>query len=64
MRERGLTHELATDLLESHYDPSYERAMRRNFPRYRNAAALRVDDTSNAAFRDLAKQLLRTAQSA
>jgi tRNA 2-selenouridine synthase len=64
MRERGLTHELATDLLESHYDPSYERAMRRNFPRYRNAAALRVDDTSNTAFRDLAKQLLRAAQSA
>jgi tRNA 2-selenouridine synthase len=60
MRSRGLARELAADLLESHYDPSYERAIRRNFPRYRNATVLHVDDTSTVAFRSLAKQLLRS----
>ena len=61
MRSRGLARELAADLLESHYDPSYERAIRRNFPRYRNATVLHIDDTSQAAFRALATQLLRAA---
>lgn len=61
MRSRGLARELVADLLESHYDPSYERAIHRNFPRYRNATVLHVDDTSHAAFRALAKQLLRAA---
>jgi tRNA 2-selenouridine synthase len=59
MRTRGLTRELAADLLESHYDPSYERAIRRNFLRHRHATVLHVDDTSHASFRALAKQLLR-----
>ena len=53
---------LAADLLETHYDPSYERAIQRNFPRYGNATALRVDDTTSAGFRALARQVLdRTA---
>ena len=61
MRSRGLARELVADLLESHYDPSYERAIHRKVPRYRNATVLHVDDTSHAAFRALAKQLLRAA---
>ena len=61
LRVAGDTRELAADLLQVHYDPSYERAMRRNFPRYRNAAVLRVGEASDAHFRSLAKALLRTA---
>jgi len=58
MMHSGETAELAAELLEQHYDPSYERAMLRNFPRYRNAAVLHIDDTREAAFRELARQLL------
>ena len=58
-RRPGTTAALAAELLELHYDPSYERAIQRNFPRYRNAAVLRIDDTRDAAFRALARQLLR-----
>ena len=58
MMQSGETAALAAELLEQHYDPSYERAMLRNFPRYRNAAVLRIDDTREAAFRELARQLL------
>ena len=54
----GATAELTADLLDAHYDPSYARAIVRNFPRYRNAAVLRVDDATNAVFRGLARQLL------
>ncbi|HEX6137978.1 MAG TPA: tRNA 2-selenouridine(34) synthase MnmH [Casimicrobiaceae bacterium] len=54
----GSASELAADLLETHYDPSYERAMRRNFPRYRDATLLRVDDITRTAFRALARGLL------
>ena len=54
----GATTELTADLLDTHYDPSYERAIRRNFPRYRNAAVLEVDDTTQATFHRLARQLL------
>jgi tRNA 2-selenouridine synthase len=61
MRASGHARELAADLLEAHYDPSYERAIRRNFSRYRSATVLRVDDTSGAAFRGLARQLLHAA---
>jgi tRNA 2-selenouridine synthase len=49
---------LATELLDTHYDPSYRRAIERNFPRLRNADVLHVDDASDGAFRALARQLL------
>jgi tRNA 2-selenouridine synthase len=49
---------LAADLLDLHYDPSYKRAIRRNFPRYRDAAVLHVEDATDATFRELARQLL------
>lgn len=58
MAASGSARELAADLLEAHYDPSYERAIRRNFARYRNATALRVEDPTSAGFRALARQLL------
>jgi tRNA 2-selenouridine synthase len=51
MAASGSARELAADLLEAHYDPSYERAIRRNFARYRNATALRVEDPTSAGFR-------------
>jgi tRNA 2-selenouridine synthase len=58
MLEAGATRELVTDLLEVHYDPSYERAIGRNFPRYRSATIVRVDDAGREAFARLARQLL------
>ena len=57
----GAATELAADLLAFHYDPSYERAIGRNFPRHRDADALMPDDASPAAFRRLARQLLAAA---
>lgn len=56
--EAGATSALTADLLAIHYDPSYERAIRRNFPRYRDAAVLEPADASHAAFRHLARELL------
>jgi hypothetical protein len=50
--------ELATELLDVHYDPSYQRAIARNFPHYRNAAVVHVDDARDETFRGLARQLL------
>ena len=54
----GAARELATELLDVHYDPAYERAIQRNFPRYRKAAVLRVDDAGDETFRAFARQLL------
>ena len=54
----GATAELAADLLDVHYDPSYTRAIRRNFPLLRHAEVLRVHDAAEATFRGLARGLL------
>lgn len=54
----GATNELTADLLHVHYDPSYTRAIRRNFPLLRNAEVLRVHDADDATFRGLARRLL------
>jgi tRNA 2-selenouridine synthase len=54
----GATNELTEDLLDVHYDPSYQRAIQRNFPRYRSAPVLPVDDATHATFHRLARQLL------
>jgi tRNA 2-selenouridine synthase len=56
--EAGATAALTADLLAIHYDPSYERAIRRNFPRYRDATVLAPADASHPAFRYLARELL------
>lgn len=58
MLEAGETQQLASELLEVHYDPSYERAIGRNFPRYRAATTVRVDDPRRESFGRLARQLL------
>ena len=58
LADEGEVATLAGELLDVHYDPSYERAIRRNFPRYRNATVLHVDDPSDDGFRALARQLL------
>ncbi len=54
----GATLQLATELLELHYDPSYARAIERNFPRERDARRLRLDDASDESFQTLAAALL------
>lgn len=54
----GATAQLASELLELHYDPSYERAIERNFPRHRDARVLRVEGTGNQAFEALAATLI------
>ena len=54
----GATAQLATELLELHYDPSYARAIERNFPRHRDARVLRVEGTTGHAFLALAATLL------
>jgi tRNA 2-selenouridine synthase len=58
LADEGAVSDLTSELLDVHYDPSYERAIRRNFPRYRNATVLHVDDWSDDGFRALARQLL------
>jgi tRNA 2-selenouridine synthase len=64
MMEKGAGQALAAELLEVHYDPSYERAIRANFSTYRNARVLRLDDTTDEGFRALARQLLDRSASA
>jgi tRNA 2-selenouridine synthase len=61
LMESGATRELASELLELHYDPSYERAIARNFPHFRNAAVLHVEDARDEAFRGLARRLLASS---
>ena len=61
----GAAAELTGDLLDVHYDPSYRRAIERNFPRQRHAEVLRVDDATQPGFARLARQVLdRTAATA
>lgn len=50
---------LVHELLESHYDPLYERAIERNFTRHREARVVTVTDGSASAFRLLARTLLK-----
>jgi tRNA 2-selenouridine synthase len=59
--QQGSIAELTADLLALHYDPSYERAIRQNFPRYRHAVVLHLDDATPQGFRRLARQLIERA---
>ena len=52
----GRATELTEELLDTHYDPYYERAMRRNFPRYDDAAVIHVDAARE--YRRVARQLI------
>jgi len=54
----GAATPLTEDLLDLHYDPLYERAIDRNFPRYRGATSVVVPDAAPVTFRHLAQQLL------
>ena len=54
----GSAAELAGELLDVHYDPLYERAIRRNFASYDRAIVIRVDDCAPVALRRLARDLL------
>ena len=57
MAARGERRALVDDLLELHYDPSYARAAKRNFPRLRDAGVVQVSG-DDGAFRAAARQLL------
>ena len=57
LADEGAVAELTAELLDVHYDPSYERAIRSNFPRHREAAVLQLDDPSDEGFRALARTL-------
>ena len=58
MAKRGERRALVDELLELHYDPSYARAAKRNFPRLRDADVVYVGGADGAAFRAAARQLL------
>jgi tRNA 2-selenouridine synthase len=48
---------LVAELLEKHYDPTYTRALERNFPRHEDALTLELQRASRAAFGALARDL-------
>jgi len=58
LADEGAVAELTAELLDVHYDPSYERAIRNNFARHREATALHLDDPGDEGFRALARKLL------
>ena len=58
LADEGAVAELTAELLDVHYDPSYERAIRNNFPRHRQATLLHLDDPSDDSFPALARTLL------
>ena len=51
--------ELVERLLIEHYDPSYDRSMKRNFGRLAEAPQVRLDGTDEAALQSGADTLLR-----
>jgi tRNA 2-selenouridine synthase len=62
-RWNGLAREGAIDalveaLLDEHYDPTYARAIERNFPRYPHALRVRADDAGPDAFARAARAVL------
>jgi tRNA 2-selenouridine synthase len=53
-----------TDLLETHYDPSYRRSMARNFPALADAPSLVADSLDAASIEALAARLVAMAPAA
>ena len=51
---------LVGELLAQHYDPTYQRAIERNFPRFGDAPVVAPANLDDAAFRALARTLDRT----
>jgi tRNA 2-selenouridine synthase len=64
LADAGSAAALTGELLDVHYDPSYARAISRNFPRYGDAAMLHLDDASDEGFRALARHVLDRAKAA
>jgi tRNA 2-selenouridine synthase len=56
MARQGLALEFTEQLLDTHYDAYYERAMRRNFPRYQAAAVVTMNSASD--YRRIAHDLV------
>ena len=64
LADEGAAAAVTSELLDVHYDPSYERAIRHIFPRHRYATLLHLGDASDEGFRALARHLLERATSA
>jgi len=61
--DRGAWHELVGALLESHYDPAYQRSTQRNFPRLAEARVLELASLSPEAIERAARDLVATVGS-
>ena len=57
MAAAGEWNPLITELLEAHYDPTYARALERNFPPGANTLTIELQRTSRESFRALAREL-------
>lgn len=53
--------ELTEALLVRHYDPAYTRAITRHYPTLGEAPVVRAHDASETTYRELAREVLRTA---
>ena len=49
---------LLTELLDQHYDPTYDRSLARNFASGKGALEIDVDDISPPAFTRLAREII------
>ena len=56
--DRGAWPELVGDLLESHYDPAYQRSTQRNFPRLADARVVRLASLAPQAIERAARDLV------
>jgi tRNA 2-selenouridine synthase len=57
----GQMQPLVEELLTDHYDPAYNKSIRRNFTRFGEARVLEITGISAQAFDDAAQSLLTTA---
>lgn len=57
--DQGDFHTLVTELLLTHYDPSYQSSIRRNFPRFDESIFVELSGDSDDAFQATAQALLQ-----
>lgn len=62
LAQAGHWTEFVATLLREHYDPAYDRSIRRNFPHVGDAPRVRLDGAGAAAFDAAAQALLECAQ--
>jgi tRNA 2-selenouridine synthase len=55
---------VVSELLEHHYDPSYSRSIERNFPRHVDATVVAPRAIDDAAFRELAREVIERSSRA